>query len=111
MAERNMDWTRIVIPEDCKAISVFSDGGLFDEFVAVGLKPLFDGRDIPSFLPSGFQIPVFIGYEPGVAPQHLKHPDILDRLRAARSGEGHNSGCSDKNHGEDPSQESDSCQE
>ena len=51
MAERNMDWTRIVIPEDCKAISVFSDGGLFDEFVAVGLKPLFDGRDIPSFLP------------------------------------------------------------
>lgn len=97
MAERNLDHVGLPIPEDCKVIHVFADGELFDEFVAVGLVPLHDDRMPTGFsrLPD-FSVPCFIGYAPGEDFQNPKGPDIVARLRAARSGETHSDIHSDK---------------
>lgn len=84
MAERNLNWVSVPIPEECKSICVFMDGELFDEFVNVGLVPLHDERKMPKYGEPGYEMPVFIGYVPGEDPQDPKGPDILDRLRAAR---------------------------
>lgn len=80
-AERNLDWMCLPIPEDCKSIYVGMDGELFDEFVKVGLVPLSDPRTVKHF---DFNLPVFIGYEPGVDPANPKGLDIAARLRAAK---------------------------
>lgn len=107
MAERNLDWMFLTIPEDCKSIYVGMDGELFDEFIRVGLVPLNDPRKAKQF---DLNLPVFIGYEPGVDPANPKGPDIAERIRMARQVEAQSSVRSDRCDDAAPSQGSDSVQ-
>lgn len=73
---RNLEWTVLILPEDCHSIFVCMDGDLFDERIKNGIIPLLDDRksDVAS-------MPCFIGYAP---VSSLTDPDILAGLRAAK---------------------------